>query len=234
MELEPTDFDLPGAIDNALTLVRERAGRRGVTLGRAIDGRLGTIRGDERKVKQVLLNLLSNALKFTPEGGRIDVRAAVTDELVEVSVSGHRGGHRPRGSGGGVRGVSTGGHRGKEGGGHGTRARPVPEVHRAARRSDLGQEPGGTRLDVHVHVAADDRSAPPDGVRSRADPSAVRRLRGRLKSSGDPNRLCPNCARTIRYDPPPTVRTKGRRAARSPPAATGTDISSRPPGASTR
>jgi signal transduction histidine kinase len=87
MELEPTDFDLPGAIDNALTLVRERAGRRGITLGRAIDERVGTIRADERKVKQVLLNLLSNALKFTPEGGRIDVRAAVSDGLVEVSVA---------------------------------------------------------------------------------------------------------------------------------------------------
>jgi signal transduction histidine kinase len=69
MELEATDFDLPSAIDNALILVRERATRRGITLGRTIDERLGTIRGDERKVKQVLLNLLSNALKFTPEGG---------------------------------------------------------------------------------------------------------------------------------------------------------------------
>jgi signal transduction histidine kinase len=87
MELEPADFDLPSAIDNALTLVRERAGRRGITLGRAIDERVGTIRADERKVKQVLLNLLSNALKFTPEGGRIDVRAAVNGELVEVSVA---------------------------------------------------------------------------------------------------------------------------------------------------
>jgi signal transduction histidine kinase len=87
MELEPADFDLPGAIDNALTLVRERAGRRGIMLGRAIDERVGTIRADERKVKQVLLNLLSNALKFTPEGGRIDVRAAVTDGMVEVSVA---------------------------------------------------------------------------------------------------------------------------------------------------
>ena len=79
MELEPADFDLPSAIDNALILVRERATRRGITLGCTIDERLGMIRGDERKVKQVLLNLLSNALKFTPEGGRIDVRAAVQD-----------------------------------------------------------------------------------------------------------------------------------------------------------
>jgi signal transduction histidine kinase len=87
MELEPADFDLPGAIDNALTLVRERAGRRGIMLGRAIDERVGTIRADERKVKQVLLNLLSNALKFTPEGGRIDVRAAVSEGMVAVSVA---------------------------------------------------------------------------------------------------------------------------------------------------
>jgi signal transduction histidine kinase len=87
MELEPSDFDLPSAIDNALTLVRERAGRRGITLGREIDARVGMIMGDERKVKQVLLNLLSNALKFTPEGGRIDVSAAFSDGTVEVSVA---------------------------------------------------------------------------------------------------------------------------------------------------
>jgi signal transduction histidine kinase len=61
MELEPADFDLPSAIDNALTLVRERATRRGITLGRTIDDRVGVIRGVERKLKQVLLNLLSNS-----------------------------------------------------------------------------------------------------------------------------------------------------------------------------
>src|SRR4029453_3626824 len=87
MELEVTDFDLPSAIDNALTLVRERATRRGITLGRAIDDRVGVIQGDERKVKQVLLNLLSNALKFTPEGGRIELRATLAEGGVEVSVS---------------------------------------------------------------------------------------------------------------------------------------------------
>ena len=48
----------------------------------------GTIRADERKVKQVLLNLLSNALKFTP-GGRPDRRArrACSDDGVEISVT---------------------------------------------------------------------------------------------------------------------------------------------------
>jgi len=87
MELELTDFDLPQAVDNALTLVRERAGRRGIALGINVDNRLGQIRGDERKVRQVVLNLLSNAIKFTPEGGRIEVAAMPRDGSVEVSVS---------------------------------------------------------------------------------------------------------------------------------------------------
>jgi signal transduction histidine kinase len=87
MELECADFGLPGAIDNALTLIRERAQRRGIRLERTIDPRAGIVHADERKVKQVLLNLLSNALKFTPEGGRIDVRAAVRDGEIEVSVT---------------------------------------------------------------------------------------------------------------------------------------------------
>jgi two-component system, NtrC family, sensor kinase len=87
MELELAEFSLPVAIDNALILVRERASRRGIRLRSAIDDRVGMIRGDERKVKQVLLNLLSNALKFTPEGGRIDVRAAMTEGMAEISVA---------------------------------------------------------------------------------------------------------------------------------------------------
>src|SRR5438093_7742214 len=87
MELELTDFDLPTAIDNALILVRERAGRRGITLQMSVDERLGEVRADERKIRQVTLNLLSNALKFTPEGGRIEVRAVPRDGSVEVSIS---------------------------------------------------------------------------------------------------------------------------------------------------
>ena len=87
MELERSEFDLPNALENALILVRERASRRGIRLGSTIDERLGVISGDERKVKQVLLNLLSNALKFTPEGGQIDVRAGLNNDVAEVSVT---------------------------------------------------------------------------------------------------------------------------------------------------
>ena len=66
MELEPSDFSLPGAIDNALTLVRERAQRREITLARTFDPRVGDVHGDERKVKQVLLNLLVQCPEVHP------------------------------------------------------------------------------------------------------------------------------------------------------------------------
>ena len=87
MELELAKFDLPLAIDNARTFVRERAAKHGIGLDVTVDERLGDFVGDERKIKQVLLNLLSNAVKFTPEGGRIGIKARQTDGSVEISVS---------------------------------------------------------------------------------------------------------------------------------------------------
>ena len=87
MELEMNHFDLPSALDNALTLIRERAARHSIALELNVDPRLGDFVGDERKIKQVLLNLLSNAVKFTPEGGRIEVKAVPADSFVEISVS---------------------------------------------------------------------------------------------------------------------------------------------------
>jgi signal transduction histidine kinase len=87
MELEPSTFDLPSAIANAMALIRERAQRHGIALGMDVDPALSDIVADERKLKQILLNLLSNAVKFTPDGGRIDVRARQDESLIRISVA---------------------------------------------------------------------------------------------------------------------------------------------------
>ena len=87
MELNLSKFDLPTAIDNALTLIRERAMRHSIALAAEVDPQLGEVNADERKLKQILLNLLSNAVKFTPEGGRIAVGARLKGDMIEISVT---------------------------------------------------------------------------------------------------------------------------------------------------
>src|SRR5262249_46090208 len=87
MELAPAPFDPPSALDNPVTLVRGRAHRHGIPLHIAIRRQLGELMGDGRKVKQVVLNLLANAVKFAPEGGRISLTARRRDGLVEIAVA---------------------------------------------------------------------------------------------------------------------------------------------------
>ena len=87
MDLEPTQFDLPAALADAMTLIRERATKHGIQLGLDVAPELGVISADERKFKQILLNLLSNAVKFTPDGGRVEVKATRSDGGIQVAVT---------------------------------------------------------------------------------------------------------------------------------------------------
>ena len=87
MELDLKKFDVRVALDNALILVKERSLRNGLTLEIDLDSGLGNLVADERKFKQILLNLLTNAIKFTPEGGSITVNATGAENRLEIAIS---------------------------------------------------------------------------------------------------------------------------------------------------
>jgi signal transduction histidine kinase/HAMP domain-containing protein len=87
MELSASSFNVPEAIGDALTLVRERAKKHGVQLDSDVDAKIDVFTGDQRMFKQIMLNLLSNAVKFTPAGGHVAVRAVPTVDGLQISVS---------------------------------------------------------------------------------------------------------------------------------------------------
>ncbi|HLZ48067.1 MAG TPA: HAMP domain-containing sensor histidine kinase, partial [Candidatus Limnocylindria bacterium] len=86
MELELAPFSLVAALNNAVTLVRERAQSHGIKLQLEVAPEVDRVIADERKVKQVVVNLLANAVKFTPDGGTVTLRADRDDGRVRLAV----------------------------------------------------------------------------------------------------------------------------------------------------
>ncbi len=86
MELEPREFSFPEAVSSTAAMLREVATRRQVSLTTTVDPAITAVFADERKVKQVLVNLLTNAVKFTRPGGQIHVRAERRAGELVVSV----------------------------------------------------------------------------------------------------------------------------------------------------
>jgi signal transduction histidine kinase/CheY-like chemotaxis protein len=86
MELDLDPVSLADLIENGVAMVRERAARHGISLASDVESTLGTAQADERKLKQVVLNLLTNAVKFTPDGGSVKVEARRVGGEAHVSV----------------------------------------------------------------------------------------------------------------------------------------------------
>jgi len=86
--LHEEPVSLPKDVTSALRFVRERARMGRLTLNADLPYDLPLVLADERSMKQVLLNLLTNAVKFTPEGGTVTVRADCSaDGEVRLSVA---------------------------------------------------------------------------------------------------------------------------------------------------
>jgi two-component system, cell cycle sensor histidine kinase PleC len=77
-ELKEEAVQLPGIIEDCRHLLAMRARKRGVTLTEVVEPNMPRIWADERAVRQVALNLLTNAIKFTPQGGQILVKVGWT------------------------------------------------------------------------------------------------------------------------------------------------------------
>ena len=80
LQLNEDIVNLRTVIDQSTKLFRERADRSGITLVAEAPRGLPRLRADTRKLRQVLLNLISNAVKFTPDHGRIEVRGELRED----------------------------------------------------------------------------------------------------------------------------------------------------------
>ena len=85
INIEP--FEPHPAVELCRAMLEPQASAKGVSLTTSIPRAIGEIAGDERAVQQILLNLVSNSIKFTPAGGQVSISASRQGGLVRISVN---------------------------------------------------------------------------------------------------------------------------------------------------
>ncbi|XXY50920.1 ATP-binding protein [Sorangium sp. So ce269] len=87
LRLDVQPVDLPAVLQGALEAVKLAAEAKGLTVVSRVEPEAGSLRGDPARLQQVAWNLLSNAAKFTPAGGRIDIALRRAGAFAELSVT---------------------------------------------------------------------------------------------------------------------------------------------------
>lgn len=86
IHLEVQPVYLHEVLGNAIETVRQSATAKGIRVQPMLDSRIGLVRGDPNRLQQVWWNLLSNSIKFTPKGGRIQVVLERINSHAEISI----------------------------------------------------------------------------------------------------------------------------------------------------
>ena len=88
LELNKSEIDLQRLLENSLIMIKEKAQKHNIQLSTKFEKIPRTIEGDARKLKQILYNLLSNSVKFTPEGGSICLSARSWEDVLNKNITG--------------------------------------------------------------------------------------------------------------------------------------------------